>query len=145
MMCNIDVSCHLCKLNLLDFKKCVLIWIIIICDKYITKHFLVISICLQHLTFDIEYCLCRNLNIGSATKCEVQGPMWPKVFVGVKHTLTNGGKCKGWSPMIPKCTPTLGVTLVWELWMFKTLVGKAKKTPNWAPIILLESSWSVDA
>jgi hypothetical protein len=108
MMCNIDVSCHLCKFNLLDFKKCVLIWIIIICDNYITKHFLVISICFQHLTFDIEYCLCRNLNIGSVTKCEVQGSMRPKVSVGVKHTLTNEGKCKGWRPMTPKCT-------MWEL------------------------------
>ncbi len=29
--------------------------------------------------------------------------------------------------MIPKCTPTLGIVLVWELQMFKALVGKEKK------------------
>jgi len=29
--------------------------------------------------------------------------------------------------MIPKCIPTLGVALMWELQMFRTLVGKAKK------------------
>jgi len=38
---------------------------------------------------------CRNLNIGFATKCEVQGPMRLKVCFGVKHILTNGGECKG--------------------------------------------------
>ncbi len=38
-----------------------------------------------------EECKCRNLNIGFATKCEVQGRMRPKVCLGVKHTLTNGG------------------------------------------------------
>jgi hypothetical protein len=47
--------------------------------------------------------------------------------LGVKHTFTNGGECKGWSPMIAKCTPTLGVTLVQELKMLRTLVGKGKK------------------
>jgi hypothetical protein len=47
--------------------------------------------------------------------------------LGVKHTLTNGGECKGWNPTTPKCTPTLGVALVWELEMFKALVGKANK------------------
>jgi hypothetical protein len=47
--------------------------------------------------------------------------------LGVKHILTNGGDCKGWSPMTPKCTPTLGIALVWELWMFKTLIRKANK------------------
>jgi hypothetical protein len=66
-------------------------------------------------------------NIGFTIKCEMQGPMKPKVCLGVKHTLTNGGECKGWSPMIPKCTPTLGVALVWELWMFKALVEKEKE------------------
>jgi len=34
---------------------------------------------------------------------------------GVKHTLKNGGKCKEWSLMTPKCIPTLGIALVWEL------------------------------
>jgi len=71
---------------------------------------------------------CYNPNIGFATKCEVQGPMKSRVCVSVKHILTNGGECKGWSPMIPKCTLVLGVALVWELQMFKALVKKAKKT-----------------
>jgi hypothetical protein len=39
--------------------------------------------------------MCRNPNIGFVTKCEVQGPMRLKVCLGVKHTLKNGGKCKG--------------------------------------------------
>jgi hypothetical protein len=47
--------------------------------------------------------------------------------LGVKHTLKNGGKCKGWNPMIPKCAPTLGVAFVQELRMFRTLVGKINK------------------
>jgi hypothetical protein len=50
-----------------------------------------------------------------------------RMNLGVKHTLTNGGECKGWSLMIPKCTLTLGITLMQELQMFKTLVGKANK------------------
>ncbi len=29
--------------------------------------------------------------------------------------------------MIPKCIPTLGVTLVWESQIFRTLVGKENK------------------
>jgi hypothetical protein len=70
---------------------------------------------------------CCNRNIGFTTKCVVQRSMRPKVCVGVKHTLTNGGECKGWSPMTPKCTPTLEVALVRELWMFRTLVGKLNK------------------
>jgi len=42
--------------------------------------------------------------------------------------------------MTPKCTPTLGVTLMKELQMFRALVGKEKKTQNWAPKTLLK--WS---
>jgi len=45
----------------------------------------------------------------------------------VKHILTNGGECKKWNPMIPRCTPTLGVALVQESRMFKVLVEKANK------------------
>jgi hypothetical protein len=70
---------------------------------------------------------CCNFNIGFKIKCEVQGPMRPKVCLSVKHILTNEGKCKGWILMIPECTPTLGVALMWELWMFRTLVEKLKK------------------
>ncbi len=91
------------------------------------------------------YGWCRNPNIRFTTKCEVQGPMRARVYLGVKHTFTNGGKCKGWSPMTPKCTPTLGVALVRELWMFKTLIGEAKKMPHLAPMTSLERSSSVDA
>ncbi len=38
---------------------------------------------------------CCNPNIGFTTKCEVQGLMRRRVCLGVKHTLTNGGECKG--------------------------------------------------
>jgi hypothetical protein len=38
---------------------------------------------------------CRNFNIRFVTKCEMQRPMRPRVCLGVKHTFTNGGKCKG--------------------------------------------------
>jgi hypothetical protein len=47
--------------------------------------------------------------------------------LGVKQILTNGGKCKGWNPLTPKCTPTSGVALMQELRMFRALVGKIKK------------------
>ncbi len=60
--------------------------------------------------------------------------------LGVKHTFTNGGEYKGWSPMTPKCIPTLGVALVQELRMFKTLSGKGKETLNWVPRTPLERS-----
>jgi hypothetical protein len=53
--------------------------------------------------------------------------------LGVKKTLTTGGECKGWNPMTPNCTFTLGVTLVQELRMFKALVGKVKKHQIGAP------------
>jgi hypothetical protein len=45
----------------------------------------------------------------------------------VKHIFTNGGECKGWNPMTHKCTHTLGVALLQELQMFKTLVAKENK------------------
>jgi hypothetical protein len=38
---------------------------------------------------------CHNLNIGFTTKCEVQGTMRARMCLGVKHTFTNGGECKG--------------------------------------------------
>jgi len=60
---------------------------------------------------------CRNLNIEFMTKYEVQGLMRLKVCLGVKHILTNGGECKGWSPMTPKCTLILGITFMLELWI----------------------------
>ncbi len=50
--------------------------------------------------------------------------------LGVRHTVTNGEKCKGWNWMTPKCTPILGVALVRELWMFRALVEKANKHNN---------------
>jgi hypothetical protein len=48
--------------------------------------------------------------------------------LGVKHTLTNGEECKGWSLMTPNSTPTLGIALMRKLRMFKTLVGKVGDT-----------------
>jgi len=68
-----------------------------------------------------------NPNIEFAIKNEVQGPMRVRVCLTPKHTLTNEGECKGWNPMILKCLPTLGVALVWELPMFRALVGRANK------------------
>ncbi len=38
-----------------------------------------------------------------------------RVWLNVKFTFTNGGECKGWSLMTPKCTPTLGVPFLREL------------------------------
>jgi len=29
------------------------------------------------------------------TKCEMQGPMKLRMYLGVKHTFTDGGECKG--------------------------------------------------
>ncbi len=56
---------------------------------------------------------CCNPNIKFVTKCGKQRAYeTKKVCLGVKHTLTNGGKCKGWSSMIPKCIPTLGIAFV---------------------------------
>jgi hypothetical protein len=49
------------------------------------------------------------------------------VCVVVKHIFTTREECKGWSPMTPKCTPNLGVAFVWELQMFKALIGNANK------------------
>ncbi len=43
----------------------------------------------------IKHVLCCNLNINFTRKCEIQMPMRPKVCLDVKHTLTNGGECKG--------------------------------------------------
>ncbi len=78
--------------------------------------------------FIITFCfVCRNPNIGFATKCEIQRPMRSKIRLVVKHTLTNGRNYKGWSLMTPKCTITLGVAFLKKLWMFRALVGKVKK------------------
>jgi hypothetical protein len=47
----------------------------------------------------------------------------------MKHIFTSGGgrlqEIEG--PMTPKCTPTLGVALMRESWIFKTLVEKVNK------------------
>jgi hypothetical protein len=51
-----------------------------------------------------------------------------KICLGVKHTLTSGGKCKRLNPMVPKCTPILGVAFVWESQIFKALVEREKNT-----------------
>jgi hypothetical protein len=60
-----------------------------------------------------------------------------KVYIGVKHTLTNGGECKGWSPIaLP----------LWQLHSCKSCecsepwLERKKKTPNWAPMTPLEIS-----
>ncbi len=48
--------------------------------------------------------------------------------MGLKHIFINGGECKGWSPMTPKCTsPTLGAVFMQKSRMFEALVGKANK------------------
>jgi hypothetical protein len=63
------------------------------------------------------------------------------MYWGVKHTLKNGGKCKGWSPMIPKCTPILGLYSCGSCKCLKPWL-ESKKTPNWAPMTPLKRSWS---
>ncbi len=45
--------------------------------------------------------LCRNPNIGFATKCEVQGPMRPRMCLSVKHIITNAGGGGGGAPPPP--------------------------------------------
>jgi len=35
-----------------------------------------------------------------------------RMCFGVKHTFANGGECKGWKPMTPKCTPTFRVAFM---------------------------------
>ncbi len=69
----------------------------------------------------------HNLNIGFATKCGTSAHEAKRVCLGVKQILTNRGECKGWSLMTSKCTRTLGVAFMQELWMFGTLVGKENK------------------
>jgi hypothetical protein len=44
---------------------------------------------------------CYNHNIGFVTKCEVQGPMRPRVCLGVKHTFTNGENAKDETQWLP--------------------------------------------
>ncbi len=84
-------------------------------------------LCVSYHFWWFEIPKCCNPNIGFVIKCEVRGPMRPRICLGVKQTFTNEGECKGWSSMIPKCTPTLGVAFVWKLRMFRALVGKANK------------------
>ncbi len=48
-------------------------------------------------------------------------------FNGCETHFHKWGECMGWSPMTPNYTPTLGIALIWESQMFKTLVGKGKK------------------
>ncbi len=51
--------------------------------------------CASALLPYISSSICYNPNIGFTTKCEVQGPMRPRMCLGVKQTLINGGECKG--------------------------------------------------
>jgi hypothetical protein len=50
-----------------------------------------------------------------------------RMCLGVKHILTIGGECKGWSLRTPICTPILEIAFVQELRMFRALVEKVKK------------------
>ncbi len=50
-----------------------------------------------------------------------------RVCLRVKHTFTNGGECKRLSLMILKWIPTLGIALMRESQMFRTLIKKVKK------------------
>ncbi len=52
----------------------------------------------------------RNLKIGFVTKCGIQGLMKPRECVHYHKW----GKMQEMEPMTPKCTPTLGVALMWE-------------------------------
>jgi hypothetical protein len=47
--------------------------------------------------------------------------------LGVKHTFTMGENARDEAQWLPRAPPILGVTHVWELRMFKALVGKGKK------------------
>ncbi len=58
---------------------------------------------------------CHNFNIGFTIKMSnAKAHEAKKLCLGVKHTIKNGEECKGWSPMTPKCIPSLGVTFMWE-------------------------------
>jgi len=57
-----------------------------------------------------------------------------KMCSRVKHILTSRGDCKRLNPMIHKCTPILGITLLQKSRIFKALVGKTKKTPTTNPL-----------
>jgi hypothetical protein len=48
---------------------------------------------------------CRNPNIGSTTKCEVQGPMRPRMCLDVKHTFTNGENARDEAQWLPSALP----------------------------------------
>ncbi len=67
------------------------------------------------------------------------------VCLKVKHILTSEGECKKLSPMIPKCTPTLGITFVWKSQIFIALVERVNKHQFGALEIPLERAWNVDA
>ncbi len=56
-----------------------------------------------------------------------------RVCSSVKHTFINGGENKRWSPLTPKCTPTLEVALVWEFQMLKAFSWKCKKNVKLGP------------
>jgi hypothetical protein len=56
---------------------------------------------------------CHNFNIRFMIKVwSGRAHEAKRVCLGVKQTITNGEECKGWSPMTPKCIPSLVVTFV---------------------------------
>jgi hypothetical protein len=68
-----------------------------------------------------------TLTLSSQLNVKCKGPWGPKMCLGVKHVLTNGGEYKGWSLMTPKCILTLGVT------NFHNLGWKSKQAPKLGP------------
>jgi len=52
-----------------------------------------------------------TLTLSSWLSVKCKGPWGQEVCLGVKHTFTNGGKCKGWILMTPKCIFTLELHL----------------------------------
>jgi hypothetical protein len=63
---------------------------------------------------------CRNPSLGLATKaraCEGASQKWSSGII--VHTPGSAGKCEGMNPHTPKWTPTLGVGILMDFWIFR--------------------------
>ncbi len=68
-----------------------------------------------------------TLTLGLRLNVECEGPQGQEIVFGCETHFHKWGRVQRMKPMTPKCTPTFGVALVRESWMFIALVRKVNK------------------
>jgi hypothetical protein len=82
--------------NVILLTKCIEICRVILATSITFDCFDILSSLIFYQSFEnLKVVNIATLTLGLRLKCEMHEPMKLKMCLGVKHTFTNGGKCKG--------------------------------------------------